>query len=225
MFKDVMKAFLGMKEQEAILSAQGAKKAGILVVSRFCYGLLDYIIAGGLGVVVVWMNSIDCSNGEILMATFLYDLMASYLFYFLSDKSGYDITLGNSLRRAADAMFRNGIFGRILGGLLLLGVSVKAIIWEGPEVICFLFRKELNTRPMFHVAMICLSFLQAIFGSWLYTTGYKLAMDYLDSLKLNLGVLEIVFLGIGIFVAFIAFSIVAKWVTRGLSALVHWIKG
>ena len=181
MFKDAMKAFLELKESEAVLSKEGVKKVSTLAVGRFFYAVLDYLIAGGLGVMIVWMNTRGFSMMEIYLATATYDWVAALFFYYLSDLSGYDITLAISFRRSADVMFRNGIAGRILGGLLLFGVSVKAIIWEGPEVICFLFRKELKTRAKFHLAMIILAAGQGVFGTWLYTVGYEMLKRFLPA--------------------------------------------
>ena len=57
MFKDAMKAFLELKESEAVLSKEGVKKVSTLAVGRFFYAVLDYLIAGGLGVRIVWMNT------------------------------------------------------------------------------------------------------------------------------------------------------------------------
>lgn len=163
-----------MKENEAVLSADGAKRISITAAGRFFYGVLDYVIAGGLGVMVVWMNVRGFSITAIFLATWAYDFIAAAGFYLLSDMSGYDITLGKSLRRAADVMFKNGIAGNILGGLLLLGVSVKAIVWEGPEVICFLFKKEIKSPKRIFFSLVILSAGQGVFGVWLYTTGYNL---------------------------------------------------
>lgn len=216
MFKDAMKAFFEMKEHEAILSKEGAKKVGKMAIGRFVYAIFDYLIAGGLGIMVVWMNAMEFSGYSVYLATWVYDAVAAYLFYYIGyvlsnfaffvekwgaffQRIGFekisqlvkkardytpnevDITLAISFRRAADVMIRNGFWGKILGGLLLFGLSVKAIIWEGPETICFLFRKELKTRSRFHLAIISLSAGQAIFGTWLYTVGYEMLKRFLPA--------------------------------------------
>jgi hypothetical protein len=165
------------------------------------------LITGGLGVMVVWMNVRAFSITEIFLATWSYDFFAAAGFYMLSDLSGYDITLGRSLRRSADAMIKNGITGRILSGLLLIGVSVKAIIWEGPEVLCFLFKKELKTRSNIWLALFVLSAIQGVFGTWLYTTGYELWTKYGSS---ELSLLHIISLGIATLVIFTAAAVMMK---------------
>jgi len=190
MLKDALKAFLELKENEAILSAEGGKKASKLTIGRLLYAAQDYLVAFGLGSIVVWMSAKGCSIILIFLATFVIDVTFAYYFIHFSDSSGYDITLGKSLRRVADVIMKNGVAGKIIGVVLLVWTCGKAIVWEGPETICTLFRKELNTRVKFHVAMIALSFGQAIFGTWLYTTGYKIwerfAISKLESYQLIL---------------------------------------
>ena len=212
-----------MKEHEAVLSAEGAKKVSKLAVGRFFYAGLDWLIAGGLGVMVVWMNVRGFSVTEMFLATWAYDLVAAYFFYFLSELSGYDITLANSFRRFADVMFKNGIVGRSLGGLLLLVLSIKAIVWEGPEVICFLFRKELSTRVKFHTAMLILSFGQGIFGTWLYTTGYEMLKTFLPA---EIEFYHVVLLAIVIFVIFTIIMVItvklAQWTVAAVKQLRAW---
>lgn len=216
-----MKAFLEIKEHEAILSKEGAKKVSRLAIGRFIYAALDYLIASGLGIMVVWMNVRGFSTIDIYMATFAYDWVAALFFYFLSDLSGYDITLAISFRRAADVMFRNGIIGMIFGGLLLLGVSVKAIIWEGPEVICFLFRKELKTRTRFHLVMVVLTAFQAVFGIWLYTTGYEMFKSLLPA---KVEFWHLALMAIAIFVTFSLMVFAIKKLVKLTVLLVGFFK-
>ena len=216
MFKDALKAFLELKEQEAIISAEGGKKISKLAIGRFLYAITDYLIAGGLGTMVVWMNVQKYTTMEMYAATAIYDLLAAYFFFFASDLSGYDITLANSMRRAADVMFHNGFNGRILGGLLLVGNSIKAIIWEGPEVICFMFRKELNTRAKFHGAMWILSFGQGIFGTWLYTVGYEILKRFLPA---DVKFWQVIIMAIVIFIIFTLAILTVKKILQLLSAV------
>ncbi|NTW27128.1 MAG: hypothetical protein HGA36_02290 [Candidatus Moranbacteria bacterium] len=171
---DGFRAFLDIKEEEEIVSAAVAKKASFLAAGRAVFAFTDWIIAAGLGAFVFWMQSKNFSSVNVWLATFLYDLVASAAFFFLSDMTKCDFTFGQSFRRVADSLSGNGFFGKIFAGMLLLGVSAKAIIWEGPEVICFLFQKELKSRRNIWLALIVLSALQGLFGAWLYSTGYEL---------------------------------------------------
>jgi len=157
-----------------VLSREGARKITVTAAGRVAYGALDYLIAGGLGTMVFWLNARQFSSTHVYLATLLYDFIAAAGFYWLSDLSGCDLTLGRSFRRAAGVMGQGGLRGRILAGLLLLGVSLKAIVWEGPEVICFLFQREIGGRVRLWLALFLLSAVQGVFGAWLYTTGYTL---------------------------------------------------
>ena len=169
------KAFFEVEEDKSVMTAEVAKKASILALSRVIFAGADWVVAAGLGSMVFWMKAMGTfSSVDVWMATFLYDLLASAAFFFLSDMTGCDFTLGQSFRRVADSLSKNGFVGKIFSGILLLGVSAKAIIWEGPEVICFLFQKELKTRSNIWLALFGLSALQGLFGAWLYTTGYNL---------------------------------------------------
>lgn len=216
MLKNALKAFFEIKEKEAIISKEGGKKITIAAVGRFFYGLLDYVIAAGLGVMVVALNAKGFSGIEIFIATWLYDTFASALFYGLSEKTGFDITLGKSFRRAADVMFQNGIIGRLFGGLLLLGVSVKAIIWEGPEVICFLFKKEIGSNFRIGLALVILSALQAVFGSWLYTTGFEILKGFLPA---DVKFWQVVIVAIVIFIIFTLAMMIIKKLLQLISAV------
>lgn len=217
MFKNALKAFFEIREQEAIISKEGGKKVTITVAGRFFYGLLDYLIAAGLGVMVVALNAKGFSGIEILFVTWIYDVLAAALFYWLSDKTGFDITLGRSFRRAADVMFKNGIIGRFLGGLLLLGVSIKAIIWEGPEVICFIFKKEIGSSFRIGMALVILSALQAVFGAWLYTAGYDMLKTFLPA---DVEFWQIVVLAIAIFVIFIIAGVAIRKIVQLMGAII-----
>lgn len=174
--RDSFRAFFDIHGE--VVSTEGAKKVSFTVVGRFFYGVVDYAIAAGLGAMVFWMNAKSFSSKDIYLATFLYDFFAAAGFYWLSDMTGCDITLGRSFRRVMDVMHQRGFYGKLSGWLLAFGVSVKAIVWEGPEVICFLFQRELKTRQNIWLSLLVLSALQGIFGAWLYTTGYNLWEKY-----------------------------------------------
>lgn len=170
-----IKAFFEVEEQESVMTTKVAKKASVLAVGRVVFAGADWVVAAGLGSMVFWMKAVGTfSTTDIWLTTFMYDLFASAIFFFLSDMTNCDFTLGQSFRRVADSLSKNGIAGKVFSGILLLGVSAKAIIWEGPEVICFLFKKELKTRSNIWLALFVLSALQGLFGAWLYTTGYNL---------------------------------------------------
>ncbi len=103
----------------------------------------------------------------IFLATWAYDFIAAAAFYQLQTKSGQDITLGEALRRSADIIHGES---RVAGYLTFLFVSVKAIIWEGPEQVVIFFR--LVGAAHILISLVALSLIQGLFGAWLYGTGY-----------------------------------------------------
>lgn len=150
----------------------------MLMIGRVLYAAVDWGVSAGLGSFVFWMSAMHFSQINIFLATWLYDLVVAATFFFASDMTGCDYTMGNSFRRVADSFMREGFWGKMMAGLLVVGLSLKAIIWEGPEVICFIFKKELKTKTRLWGALISLSAFQGMFGSWLYTTGYDLWQKY-----------------------------------------------
>ncbi|NCA94059.1 MAG: hypothetical protein EOM84_02655 [Sphingobacteriia bacterium] len=202
-----------------VMSREGAGKLSLTVAGRFFYGVVDYSIAAGLGAVVFWMNAKNFSSKDIYLATFLYDFIAAAGFYWLSDKTGYDITLGKSFRRVVDVMHKRGFYGKLSGWLIALGVSLKAIIWEGPEVICFLFQKELKSRQKIWLSLFVLSALQGIFGAWLYTKGYDMWERYGSTYFKTESDLWVPILGVCFFVIIFIFVGMMKEVIR----LITWL--
>lgn len=189
-----VKAFL---DADSVLTTVTAKRASILAVGRILFEFSDWVIAAGLGSLIFWMEAKETfSSLSVWLVTFAYDFIASAIFYFLSDMTRCDFTFGQSFRRVADRLYKKGFGGKILAIMLLLGVSARAIVWEGPEVICFLFHKELKTRRNIWLALFGLSALQGLFGAWLYTNGYELWAKYgspaLNSHYLLLGILTFV---------------------------------
>jgi hypothetical protein len=209
----VFKAFFEIKEEEIIVAADVAKKFSWLAVGRIFYGVADWAIAAGLGAFVFWMEANNWSTIDVYLMTFSYDFIAAASFFFLSDMTACDFTFGKSLRRVSDSLAKhNGFWGKFFAYALLFGVSFKAIVWEGPEVICFLFQKELKKRENIWLALFALSALQGIFGAWLYTTGYKLwqkfgAQYMMDSHYVLMGIATFAVIAI---VGFLAGRI-AKW--------------
>lgn len=161
-----------------VISMNGARKISFITFGRIFYTLVDYGIAAGLGAMIFWMNDGNFKGEYIYLATLVYDFLAAAIFYWFSDMTGCDITLGKSFRRVIDVMHKRGFYGKISAYFLALGISIKAIIWEGPEVICFLFKKEINNKVDIWLMLLFFSTIQASFGTWLYNTGYDLWKKY-----------------------------------------------
>jgi hypothetical protein len=205
-----IKAFLDVKEEDSLATSKVAKEVSLLTVGRMIYNWADWAIAAGLASFSFWMQANSFSETDVYLGTFLYDFFAAAAFFFLSDMTGCDFTLGQSFRRVAGSFARNGFWGKFSAGMLFLVVSVKAIIWEGPEVICVLFQKELKKRENIWIALFILSAIQGVFGTWLYTTGYNLWQKFVPA---KLGS-HYILLGIVTFVIFIAIVAILKKIVQ-----------
>ncbi|MGA9396238.1 MAG: hypothetical protein WCA83_14470 [Azonexus sp.] len=162
---NVVSAFFDIRADDTLLSKTG--KVTATAARRTLYVVTDYWVAILLATMVAFMKYRGHDYWSIFLATWAYDFVAAVAFYLVQIKSGQDITLGEALRRSADIIHGEN---RIAGYLTFLLVSVKAIIWEGPEQIVIFFRLAGVTRIM--VSLVALSLIQGLFGAWLYSTGY-----------------------------------------------------
>ncbi len=216
--KKGFRAFLGFEEGAVLASADVAKKVSFLAVGRFIYAMVDWVIAAGLGSFSFWMQARGCSTWEVFLGTAAYDTIAAAILFYASDATNCDFTLGQSLRRLADSFSQNGFVGKISAGMLLFAACVKAILWEGPEVICFLFQKELGKKANLWIALVVLSAVQGVFGTWLYTTGYglwnKLGAQFSS---------HYVLLGVATFFAFVLASMLVSWMAKWAVVATQWL--
>jgi len=171
--RDVVKAFFGFHEHEG--TGIKVKKIFSLTIGRIFYNVADYWVAILLGTIVIMMSARNCSYNSIILVTWAYDFVFAVIFWAVSEKSGNDYTFGKGYRRAGDKMNenQNRIVGMTLFVLTVLWVSLKAIVWDGPESIVIFFKNELKTTSRVIVALVVLAGIQGIFGAWLYTKVYN----------------------------------------------------
>lgn len=163
--RNVVFAFFDIRADDTLVSKTG--KVAATAARRTVFVLLDYWVAIPLAAMVAFMKYRGHDYRTIFLATWAYDFIAAAAFYQLQTRSGQDITLGEALRRSADIIHGES---RVAGYLTFLLVSVKAIIWEGPEQIVIFFRLVGAARIL--ISLVALSMIQGLFGAWLYSTGY-----------------------------------------------------
>jgi hypothetical protein len=163
--RNVVFAFFDIRADDTIVSKTG--KVAATAARRTAFVVMDYWVAILLAAMVALMKYRGHDYWTIFFATWAYDFLAASAFYLVQTKSGQDITLGEALRRSADIIHGEN---RIAGYLTFMLVSVKAIVWEGPEQIVIFFRLAGATRIM--ISLVALSLVQGLFGAWLYSTGY-----------------------------------------------------
>lgn len=163
--RNVVFAFFDIRADDTLVSKTG--KVAATAARRTVFVLLDYWVAILLAAMVAFMKYRGHDYWTIFLATWAYDFIAAATFYQLQTKSGQDITLGEAFRRSADIIHGES---RVAGYLTFFLVSVKAIIWEGPEQIVIFFRLVGAARIL--ISLVALSLIQGLFGAWLYSTGY-----------------------------------------------------
>lgn len=163
--RTVVRAFFDIRADDTMVTGSG--KVAATGARRIVFVILDYWVAILLAAMVALMKYHGHDFWTIVLATCAYDFLAAVAFYLVQTKSGQDITLGEAFRRAADVIHAKN---RLAGYLTFLLVSIKAIIWEGPEQIVIFFR--LNGAARIVIALVVLSLIQGLFGAWLYSTGY-----------------------------------------------------
>jgi len=160
-----LKAFFDIGIKDNLVT--GAGKVAATALRRAAFVFIDYWAAIILAAIVSLMKYHGYTYLEIFIAAWAYDFMVATGFYLIQMKSGQDITLGEALRRAADVIQNEH---RLAGYVTFFLITIKAIVWEGPEQIV-IFYKIGGAIPIV-AALISLSFVQGLFGAWLYSTGY-----------------------------------------------------
>jgi len=157
------------------------KKISLNFIGRFFYGVTDWIVAFGLGSFSFWMmfrRDIFLTEQSIFAGVFLYDFLWASVFFWVSHKSEMDFTWGVAYKRVADVLWGYGFWGKIFSVLYSIYFSVKAIAWEGPEVITCAYQKKLKSRENIWASLFILSAIQGFCGYWLYATAYGIAKQY-----------------------------------------------
>lgn len=157
------------------------KKISLNFIGRFFYGVIDWIVAFGLGSLSFWMmfrRDIFITEYSVFAGIFLYDFFWASVFFWVSHKSEMDFTWGAAYKRVADVLWGYGFWGKIFSVLYVIYFSVKAIAWEGPEVITCAYEKKLKSRSNIWAMLCLLSAFQGFCGYWLYTAAYGIAKQY-----------------------------------------------
>ncbi len=174
--KRIFKAFFEIKDEESV--ADGSKKVAITMARRAFYVFLDYWAVFACASVVGILKFWGWSFWSIVGATWLFDFVVAAAFMVASEKSGHDITLGEGFRRANDVIHSES---KLFGILTMIGLNLKATIWDGPEQVVIFFKKELGGMIQMAGALVGLTLVQGFFWAWVYSLGYESVTELVKS--------------------------------------------
>jgi hypothetical protein len=162
-----MKAFADIKDGDSV--GVGAGKVALIAGKRTVYLVADYWLAALCAALNI---ALKVSEVRLLYAFFTMwgvNILMAGFFLVIYARTGYDISLGEDLRRASDAIHRRS---RLAGYLAMLGVILQAALLSGPEQVVIFFRKEIGTMPRMVAVMLFLTVLQTVAWMFLYRSGY-----------------------------------------------------
>ncbi|MDX9913162.1 MAG: hypothetical protein RBS77_01110 [Candidatus Moranbacteria bacterium] len=205
---ELVGAFLEIEDKS---SNKVVKKISLNFIGRFFYGVTDWMVAFGLGSFSFWMmfrRDIFLTEQSIFAGIFLWDFLWASIFFWISHKSKMDFTWGAAYKRVADVLWRYGFWGKTASVFYSIYFSIKAIAWEGPEVITCAYQKKLKSRENIWVSLYFLSTLQGFCGYWMYKVAYGLAEKH--NVNFNNGVKVAAFGVLASIVLLGVFSLIGK---------------
>lgn len=167
LFKELSGAFFDIQGGDDV--AEGAKKVSATVARRAVFFLLDYWASLASAGIVGLMKFYGLTFLQTALATWLFDFLIAWAFMAISERSGQDITLGESFRRAVDVLKNKS---QVIGWSVFFYLNIKATIWDGPEMVVIFFKKEIGTIFRMTGVLVVLTLVQGIFWAWAYGLGY-----------------------------------------------------
>lgn len=167
-----LKAFVGIEKHDSTASA--SFKVGKAIAYRTLYARADELLMAASWAYIVLMKQLGYDSFGLFLLMWGFDIAVACMFVAFSKRTGEDVTLGQSYRRAADAIHNES---RLAGYLVFAGVILKASIWDGPEQIVIFFNKEIKTELRMLIALLVLTALQAAFWTPVYVLGFESGME------------------------------------------------
>lgn len=101
---------------------------------------------------------------------FVFDLLSAWALWEIALRSASDLTLGREYRHATGLIWQRS---RLAGAGAFLLLSMKSVVWDGPERMLEFFHIELEgRRPVALTLLAGLALLQALFWTGVYWAGY-----------------------------------------------------
>jgi hypothetical protein len=164
---DGMKAFADIRAGDSV--GVGAGKVALIAAKRTVYIIADYWLAAMCAALNIALKAMEVRLLYAVITMWSINILIAGVFLAIYAKTGHDISLGEDLRRASDAIHKKS---RLVGYLAVFGVILQAAVWSGPEQVVIFFRKEIGGMPRMVAVMLFLTALQTGVWMYLYRTGY-----------------------------------------------------
>jgi hypothetical protein len=162
-----MKAFAGIQPEDSM--GAGAGKVAVIAAKRTVYVMADYWLAGLCAALNILLKAMEIPLIWAFLMMWGVNIVIAGVFIGFWAQTGHDVSLGEDLRRATDAIHEQSKFA---GYLAVGGVILQAAVWSGPEQVVIFFRKEIGGMSKMTIVMIFLTALQTSVWMYLYRTGY-----------------------------------------------------
>lgn len=168
--KEVWNAYIDIEEDDSKEDVK--EKVENVVSASLSYFIHDYWMAIAFGALMVALNALHLHFGWIFLAGWVFDIGCALYFVVLDHMTGNDCTLGSNTRRSLDVLKRKNNLAWLVA---LFGIMSKASVWDGPERVVMIFRKEIHNWLRVGMAISLLAAFQAAFWQALWTWGYETA--------------------------------------------------
>jgi hypothetical protein len=162
-----MKAFADIKDGDSV--GVGTGKVALITAKRTVYVIADYWLAALCAALNIALKALDVRLLYAFITMWGVTILIAGIFLAIYARTGHDISLGEDLRRALDAIHQKS---KLAGYLAMFGVIVQATVWSGPEQVVIFFQKEIGGMPRMVAVMLVLTAFQTSFWMYLYRTGY-----------------------------------------------------
>ena len=162
-----MKAFADIKAGDSL--GVGTGKVALIAAKRTAYVFADYWLAALCAVLNIALKALEIRLLYVFIVMWGVNILIAGVFLGIYGRTGHDISLGEDLRRATDAIHQKS---RRAGYLAVTGVILQAAVWSGPEQVVIFFQKEIGGMSRMVAVMLLLTAVQTVVWMYLYRTGY-----------------------------------------------------
>lgn len=155
---------------EADSPKEKSKKTIVTIIKRIFYTAQDYGLAFVSIALVLAVKKMGFSYLVSVVAVWIIiDIPSAAILVAIYEKTGKDMTLGRSYRKAANVIYAHS---KIAGGIYFVYEATLASFWSGPDYAVIFFRDELGTRKMMAIALIAITIVHAFLWTAVYWSGY-----------------------------------------------------